>query len=149
MPVSKSSISIRPGTIEDAVAVEQGIPEFAPAKSAADYESRIGEKPHLILVAWDGEQPIAYKVGYEEDAQTFYSWVGAVLPAYRRLGLAQQLMELQELWVQSRGYTQIRVKSMNKFPGMLILLIKNGYKMVDIDCPQEPDRAKILFAKRV
>ena len=149
MPESKSSISIRPGTIEDAIAVEQGIPEFAPARSAVDYESRIGEKPHLILVAWDGDLPIAYKVGYEEDAQTFYSWVGAVQPAYRRLGLAQQLMELQELWVQSRGYTEVRVKSMNKFPGMLILLIKNGYKIIDVDQSQEPDKAKIVFAKKV
>lgn len=152
------AISISIGTVDEALTVEDGIPEFERKHSREDVEARIGERTHLILIAKhdqeNGSQPIAYKVGYEESDGVFYSWIGGVLPDFRRMQLAQKLLDAQEAWVKSQGYSEIRVKSMNRFAGMLILLIKNGYQIVGLEPPiseYSPDieSAKILFRKRV
>ena len=66
----------------------------------------------------DGE-PAGFKVGYERE-NYFYSWMGAVLPAYRRLGIAQKLADQQEKWAKSAGYTTIRFKTRNHHKGMFI-----------------------------
>ena len=145
------AISIEIGTIQDAIAVEAGIPEFGQARTEEDYIARINHRTDLILIAKDiseiGKRLVGFKVGYALNETTFYSWVGGVIPGFRRLHLAQQMLEKQEAWVKDQGYKQLDVKSMNKFPGMLMLLIKNGYQIFDIENRLEPDVAKIVFRK--
>ncbi|MEZ4659959.1 MAG: GNAT family N-acetyltransferase [Caldilineaceae bacterium] len=140
---------IRPGTIEEALTVEAALPEFGAARTETDYRQRLGHAPHLILVAEVDGALAGYKVGYTQSDDVFYSWLGGVLPAYRRLGLAQQLMEYQEQWVKAQGYLTIEVRSKNKFPGMLILLLKNGYKIVKIEADAPLDERKITFRKEI
>lgn len=135
------------GTIEEALVVEQSIPEFDGSRTKSDYVERMGDKPQLILVARDGEVPIGYKVGYELEEGMFYSWLGGVQPTYRRLGVAQQLLEMQETWAYHHSYQQLFVKSMNRYPGMLILLIKNGYQIVDMEQKTGSSNVKIVFQK--
>lgn len=143
------SIAIRPGSIQEALQVEDGIPEFTHVHAATEYENRLGSRNHLILIAANEQQPVGFKVGYEREKGLFYSWLGGILPGYRRMGLAQQLMELQEFWAQSNNYDSIMVKSMNRFPGMLILLIKNGYQIVDLDRSTDAQNPKIVFVKKL
>lgn len=142
-------IIFSPGTIEEALEVESGIPEFGASQSRNVYEQRLLDRPHLILIARDVEKPVAYKVGYEEDEQTFYSWLGGVLPGYRRVGLAQQLLELQEAWVEHAGYKRITVKSRNRFSGMLILLIRNGYQIQEVERAEKLDSYRIHLVKEL
>ncbi len=143
------SISITVGTIEDALLVEQSIPEFGDTNTVDDYRNRLGDKPQLILIAKDEDIPVGYKVGYELQEGIFYSWLGGITPSYRRMGLAQQLLEMQETWAQHHGYKLLRVKSMNRFPGMLILLINNRYEIVDLEQESEPVQTKIVFQKQL
>lgn len=142
-------ITIRSGTIQDALTVEAALPEFGVARSEIDYRRRLGDAPHLILVAEVDGVLAGYKVGYAQSDTLFYSWLGGVLPAHRRLGLAQRLLEYQEQWVAQQGYGAIEVRSKNKFPGMLMLLIKNSYKIVEVESSAPLDERKITFRKEI
>lgn len=134
---------VREGTIADALCVEDAIPEFGGAYSRDRYEERLGERRSLILVAEVGGQPAGYKVGYEEDPTTFYSWLGGVVPGFRNSGVASILRQRQESWARSHGYERLRVKSKNQFPHMLRLLIGAGYSIVGTE--GSGDGLKIVF----
>ncbi|MCB0087843.1 MAG: GNAT family N-acetyltransferase [Caldilineaceae bacterium] len=143
------NIHIRPGTIAEALTVETALPEFSATRAEIDYCQRMGDAPSLILVAEVDGALVGYKVGYAQSDTIFYSWLGGVLPAHRRLGLAQRLLEYQEQWVKEQNYRAIEVRSKNKFPGMLILLLKNGYKIVSVEANAPLDERKITFRKEI
>lgn len=84
----------------------------------------------LIQLIMSEDCAIAYKVGYELDSDVFYSWLGGVDPAYRHQGLAQQLMTAQHEWLKEVGYTIVQTKTMNRWRGMLLLNIKNGFNVM-------------------
>lgn len=110
-----------------ASALEGALPEFAGGRSVDDYLARF-RGPHLCMVALVDEVPAAFKLGYALSADTFYSWLGGVLPPFRSQGLAQQLLAAQEQWVKAQGYRALEVKSSDRFPAMLGLLAKNHYQ---------------------
>lgn len=86
----KNSIRVRVGRIDDVVALSKLLPEFDNPYEAEDYHERLSGKVHLILIAYDKDQPIGFKVGYER-GDFFYSWMGGVIPEYRRQGVASKL----------------------------------------------------------
>ena len=47
--------------------------------------------------------------------------------------MAQALLEAQEARVIDQGYQQLTVKSRNRFPAMVRLLMLNGYLIEDIE----------------
>lgn len=75
---------IQEDTIDKVVYLSTQIPEFDRIYPKTEYEKRLLNKPHLILVAYINQKAVGYKVGYQ-DGNTFYSWVGGVLPNYRKL----------------------------------------------------------------
>lgn len=138
------------GTIEDVLLVDSKIPEFESSETQLEkIESRLCNVTHLILIARIDDQLAGYKIGYEISSKTFYSWLGGVIPKYRRLGIATKLREFQESWAQKSGYTEIEVKSMNKFPSMLQLLISSGYQIHGYDEASSKGSGKILFNKQL
>jgi len=140
---------IETGTLEELIAVEDKIPEFTTPKSKEGVMNRIKRTPFLLLVAKVDDVPVAYKLGYEVETCHFYSWLGAVIPAYRGSGIAQSLLDAQEKWCASNGYRSISVKSMNKFKSMLMMLIKNNYHIVDCHRLSDGSDSKISFLKRL
>lgn len=85
----------------------------------------------LLLFAVDATgAAIGFKIGYREDPETYYSWLGGVLPQYRGQGIAAQLMERQHVWCAARGYKYIRTKTMNQWRSMLLLNIKMGFDVI-------------------
>lgn len=123
------SIKIETGTPADIVTISKQISEFAQATTLERLHSKLDGVVSLILVAKLDGVIVGYKVGYQLTAETFYSWLGGVIPQYRKQGIATLLLSYQEQWVLNAGYKQIKVKSMNRFPGMLKLLIANGYEI--------------------
>lgn len=103
----------------------------------------------LLLVAEVDEREAGFKLGYPLEGGVFYSWIGGIRPEFRRHGLGRQLLRLQEKLVRERGYHTLRVKSMNKFPAMLRLLIAEGYEIVDLEHRESPDNLKIVFQKQL
>lgn len=138
-----STASVREGTIAEALRVEALIQEFHGASPRERYEERLAGRPALILVAEVDGRLVGYKVGYEVGERVFYSWLGGVVPGFRSAGVASALRERQEHWARGRGYTRLRVKSRNRFPQMLRLLIAAGYSIVGTE--GSGDELKIHF----
>lgn len=137
------------GTIDEVLLVDAQIPEFTKQTGRQRLESRLLDKRHLILVAKVNGTPVAYKIGYQLTNDQFYSWLGGVHPNYRKQGIATQLRQQQETWAQAAGYSAISVKSMNRYPAMLQLLISSGYSINGYEDNGDELESKILFIKRL
>lgn len=123
-------VRVRQGTLEEALQVLVQVAELAQGRSSASYAARLSG-PHLILVAECDGQLAGFKIGYARDDAVFYSWIGGIVPDFRRQGIGQQLLEAQQRWVGQHGYRAIEVKSSARFPSMLAMLVRNGYRLVD------------------
>ena len=143
------NIKIEIGSAEDIVAISKQIPEFEQATTLERLQSRLDGAESLILVARLEGALVGYKVGYQLTKDTFYSWLGAVIPEYRKHGVATLLLNYQEKWLRNSGYKQIKVKSTNRFPGMLNLLISNSYEVIGIEESSYGYEDKILFLKKL
>ncbi|MDD9155663.1 GNAT family N-acetyltransferase [Aliivibrio sp. S4TY2] len=143
------NIEVREGTIEDVLTVDAQIPEFDGRNTKEKLEQRLRDIPHLILIATHNGQPVAYKMGYELSNLEFYSWLGGVVPTARKKGIATQLRLAQESWAHEKGYKAISVKSMNRYPAMLQLLISSGYHISGYDEEGSTDKSKIRFIKHI
>lgn len=140
-------ILIKEGTIQEAMALEQELPDFTKTYSEEKYISKLNNAYSLILIAYENEKPIGFKVGYAINENTFYSWVGGVLPKHRRKHVGQLLLEKQEHLVKEKGYSNIQVKSKNIFPNMLRFLIANNYFIIDYIDDKNILENKIVFEK--
>lgn len=85
----------------------------------------------MTLVAYNEGTVVGYKIGYEKSPSTFYSWLGGVAEEYRKHGIAQKLMDRQIEVLKEQGYKSIQTKTFNKWKSMLILNIKNDFKIID------------------
>ena len=113
------------------------------------FNDRITSKEDVVsIIAYINQVPVGFKIGYRYNENTFYSWVGGVLPKYRKQGIAKQLAETQEIVVKEKGYTKLRTKSMNRFKPMLILNLKKGFDIVQV-YTNEKGQQKIVFEKEV
>jgi GNAT superfamily N-acetyltransferase len=106
---------------------------FRPARALEFFERRLrGRTSPLILLAQIEHQPIGFAIGYENKPRTFYSWLIGVLPDFRRLGIASQLMEATAAWAKDNDYATIRFECFNSQRPMLHLAISHNYDMVGI-----------------
>ncbi|EHN69799.1 acetyltransferase [Aliivibrio fischeri SR5] len=146
---SKMKIEIHQGTVADVLIVDQQIPEFDNRNTHEKLTQRLSDKKHLILVAVSEGIPVAYKMGYQLSDSEFYSWLGGVVPSARKRGIATQLRVIQEEWAKKQGYEAISVKSMNRYPAMLQLLISSGYHISGYEDEGSSDNSKIKFLKKL
>jgi len=102
---------------------------------------------YLLLLARSGGEVAGFKLGYPLSGRVFYSWIGGIRPEFRRQGVARQLLERQEEIVRERGYSMLRMKSMNRFPAMLRLLIAAGHQIIGVEDEGEPAKLKVVFEK--
>lgn len=139
-------IIIKTANIATAVAISQEIPEFINPPAPTEYEKRLSTVPHLILVAYDGDKAVGFKVGYERDGY-FYSWMGGVLPTYRRRSLARKLAEQQEAWARTQGYRSVTFKTRNQHKNMLLFAIKRGFDIIGFKEKGNVKTNRILLRK--
>lgn len=59
-----------------------------------------------------------------------------MLPAHR-------LLDRQEVWAAEYGFPAVTVKSMNRYPAMLHLLIRNGYRIPAVEHFSDPALERI------
>ena len=132
----------------DAYNVANRIPEFSQGHySLKEYEKRLGIGSY-ILVGYCGGIPAGFKVGYPRGAEgSFYSWMGGVLPDYRRSGLAQKLADQQEHWAKAQGYTEIWFKTRNRNRAMIIFALNNGFSITEVQPKQHIMDHRILMKK--
>lgn len=145
--MSEGIMKIREASIDEAVAVLAQIAEFAAPADKAALSARLRGRQPLILVAERDDALIGVKIGYRLSETCFYSWLGGVAPAGRCHGVAQALLEAQELWVEQQGYQALRVKSRNRFPAMLRLLLRNGYLIEHMEKKDGIEDYRLHFVK--
>lgn len=110
---------------------------------------KLKDKPKLLFnIALDGTKVVGFKVGYELDKNTFYSWLGGVDTDYRNHGIASKLMEQQHQNVREQGYLVIQTKTMNRWRSMLLLNIKNGFDVIETYIDNE-GLHKIMLEKKL
>ncbi|MEZ8389389.1 GNAT family N-acetyltransferase [Vibrio splendidus] len=143
------SVIVREGSLEEVVSVVEQITEFAKKESVASLSERLAGKTSLILVAEEAGVLLGFKIGYELDENTFYSWFGGVSSLARNKGVAQAQLDVQELWVKQQGYQQLKVKSRNQFPAMLRLLLRNGYLIEKLEEKEDINDHRIHFLKKI
>ncbi|MBY7838765.1 GNAT family N-acetyltransferase [Vibrio fluvialis] len=140
-------MQIRLGTLAEAAQVVQEIGEFIRKETVETLAQRLAGKRDLILIAEEDGQLLGFKIGYELDSETFYSWFGGVSSLARNRGVAQQLLDAQEQLVAEQGYGKLTVKSRNQFPAMLRLLLRNGYLIENFEKTEPLAESRIHFVK--
>ncbi|OBT10166.1 acetyltransferase [Vibrio sp. UCD-FRSSP16_10] len=141
------SVIVRQGSLSEALAVMDSISEFAKPESVDSFRRRLADKKHLVLVAQEHDCVLGFKIGYQQDNDTFYSWLGGVNCAARGKGVAQLLLNEQQNWVINEGYSWLTVKSRNCFPAMLRLLLRNGYWIEKCESYSNPMNNRLYFKK--
>ncbi|MCS6153111.1 GNAT family N-acetyltransferase [Shewanella baltica] len=129
----KAESGLTPKLATQLIELSKQIPELDRPLTSEVLNQRLQGKKCLILVAYVGGELAGFKLGYEQEEAIFYSWLGGVASDFRRLGLAQSLLEYQETWARRQGYNHIQVKTMNRFPAMLNLLISNQYLITELN----------------
>nr|WP_086938356.1 GNAT family N-acetyltransferase [Thaumasiovibrio occultus] len=143
-----SSIQIKTCDYQEAAHALAQIPELM-GESPESLAARIGDKPALLLVAYEGEEIAGVKLGYASDEHTFYIWLAGVAPTSRGKGVAQALLNAHQTWAKESGYAYVTVKSRNKFPAMLRLLIRNGYDIVECEKKDDQSNYRLHFIKQI
>lgn len=143
-------ISIRQGTMKEALSVLKQLPEFDRLLEDAYYSEKIKGKKHLILVALDGKDIVGCKVGYDRfKDDSFYSWLGGVLTSHRKKGIAKKLSISQERWVKEEGFESIKFKTLNRHKAMLHFSLQNGFDIYNVKPKDELENYRIELIKHI
>ena len=120
-------IQIQSGSFQECVDLSNQIPEFDSPYALDEYEKRC-EGAHLSLNAFVDEKPVGFKVGYDRFKDgSFYSWMGGVLPKFRRMGVAYSLANFQEKWAVENGFSSILLKTRQKHDEMIAFSFNRGF----------------------
>ncbi|CAD5273493.1 MULTISPECIES: GNAT family N-acetyltransferase [unclassified Imperialibacter] len=143
-------MKIRKGTIEEVAEASLHIPELHDPYKTAVYHQRLGNTPHLILVAEADGKVAGFKVGYDRYKDgSFYSWMGGLLPAYRSQGIYQELTATMEQWASENGYTHMLLKTRNKLKPMIRFCLSQGYYVSGFSEHPDPMESRIYFRKEL
>ena len=104
----------------------------------------------LMLIASFNELPVGFKIGYKHSEHTFYSAKGGVLAAFRRRGIAKKLLMDMIERVRLKGYQRFIYDTFpNKHPGMAILGMNEGFRLVKADYNSMYKDYRLQFSKDI
>ena len=140
-------IQIQIGNFQECIYLSIQIPEFESPYKLTEYQKRCAEN-HLLLIAFMDKKLVGFKVGYDRFKDgSFYSWLGGVLPQYRRQRVASMLANKQEGWARERGYTSIHLKTWKKHQAMLELCRYRGFTIIE-EIPKNPETESRIWLKK-
>ena len=140
-------ITIAENQLEDVLLLLPQILEFdQPLPTREEILRRTGQNKGIVLTAYQDDKPVGFKIGYEREGR-FYSWLGGVIPSMRQAGVAGLLADHQEAWARSKGYTMVWMKTRNRFPEMLIMAYRRGFRVVSIAPGEDIGDHRIVLEK--
>ena len=120
-------IHIREGAFQECVDLSSKIPEFNSPYKIEEYKKPCAGK-YLVLIAEIDNQSVGFKIGYDRfNNGSFYSWMGGVLPKFRRMGVAYSLANFQEKWATKNEFSSILLKTRQKHDGMIAFSLNRGF----------------------
>ena len=102
-----------------------------------------------MLVAILDERHVGFIFGCELMPSTYFSRTVGVLPDYRRLGIATQLLHAQQAWAYEHHYSIIRFECQNQHRPMLHVAITEGYDLVGIRWDSATANNVVIFEKEL
>lgn len=143
-------ITIVSTDIETVVAISKQIPEFESPHDSAEYTKRLAGKQSLLLAAYVDGAAAGFKVGYDKYGDgSFYSWMGGVLPQYRKKHVAKMLADHQEKWALAHGYKTIRFKTRNRHKSMLLFALSNDFSITGLELRETIAEHRIMLEKKL
>jgi len=122
-------IPVGPGEIDTIAEMYNAL--FSPARDGEFFQKRFRGRHNVsMLVAMLDDRHVGFTIGFELMPSTFFSWLCGVLPDFRRLGIATQLIKGQQAWAIDHHYSIIRFECQNQHRPMLHVAISEGYDMV-------------------
>ncbi len=121
---------------------------FRPARNLESFERRFRGRYNILrLIARLREEPVGFFLGFELKPQVYFAWFYGVLPDYRRLGIASQMMDVVHDWARQHEYESLRFECHNQHRAMLHLAIAKEYDIVGMRW--DPDRGEnlVIFEK--
>lgn len=114
----------------------------------SDYAGKLRRRARLsAIVALDESGALAgLKMGSERSLDVFNTFIGAVAPAYRGLGLASILMDRQHKWAKEAGFRGLETATRQDNQKMQIINLKSGFVVAGIDIVPGTF-TKVLFYK--
>jgi len=121
---------------------------YRPARDADFFRRRfLGRYNELKLIATLDARPVGFFLGFELKPTAYFAWLYGVLPDFRRMGIATQLMEAVHAWAAEHGYASIRFECHNQHRPMLHMAIEQGYDVVGIRWDPDRENNLVLFEK--
>lgn len=122
-------------------------PTGALAESVADVARAIAAG--VAAVAWVGAEPAGTVRAHVEPGHLYVGRL-AVLPAFRRNGVAAALMAAAEAEAAARGLPEVRGEVRTALPGNVAFFARRGYAHRETrPHPRHPSATSELLAKRV
>ncbi|KKQ94857.1 MAG: Acetyltransferase, GNAT family [candidate division CPR2 bacterium GW2011_GWC1_39_9] len=142
-------IEVREVNLEEIVKINDVIPEFE--KYNSDYFSeRMKDKDNLVIAGYIQGKDVGYIVGYDKFGDgSFYCWMAAINPEYRRKGVLNALMDYEEKWAKKRGYEAIKIKTRNVRREMLANLVKSGFYFTGVEEKADIKDYRINLIKKI
>jgi GNAT superfamily N-acetyltransferase len=104
----------------------------------------------LIFLAFVDGTPAGFKLGYALGSDKFYSAKGGVLPAYRRRGIARELLYEMLDAVRAAGYERFVYDTFpNKHPGMTVLGLEEGFEVVKAGYSPQYQDYRLRFEQKL
>ncbi|MCH7731565.1 MAG: GNAT family N-acetyltransferase [Candidatus Marinimicrobia bacterium] len=142
------NFTIKEHRLKDAIAVSSQIPEFENPYGIDEYKKRFAGVAHHILTAYKDNQSVGFKIGYDRYHDgSLYSWMGGVIPKFRRFRVAELLADKQESWAKSKGYEAIILKTRKKYKAMLHFCEKRGFTIVETIQKLSDSETRIILKK--
>ncbi len=88
--------------------------------------------PDLWIAERAGEW-VGFKLGYGREPNILYSWLGGVVPAMRRQGVADALMERQHAHAREAGYRVVETRSRAVNSAMIIINLRHGFQVAGFE----------------
>jgi GNAT superfamily N-acetyltransferase len=121
---------------------------YRPARDAAFFRRRfLGRYNDLKLIASLDGRPVGFFLGFELKPTAYFAWLYGVLPDFRRMGVATQLMDAVHAWATEHEYASIRFECHNQHRPMLHMAIAQGYDVVGIRWDPDRENNLVIFEK--
>jgi GNAT superfamily N-acetyltransferase len=123
---------------------------FTPRKDEEFFRRRfMGRHNVSMLVAVLEDRPVGFIIGFELMPSTYFSWLCGVVPDFRRMGIATQLMHAQQALASEHNYTLLRFECQNQHRPMLHAAITEGYDLVGIRWDTSTASNVVIFEKEL
>ena len=121
---------------------------FAPPRDEASFRRRVeGRRNVLFLIAQLDRRPVGFLTALELKPDTHFSWLCGVLPEFRRMGIASQLIEAHQAWARQQGYEMVRFECYNRHRAMLHTAINHGANIVGIRWDNQHHDNLVVFER--